>query len=91
MQYSTVQCSTVCEHSQIISVVVLGLGYLRCLGTKYSPLCGITHTEVALAERGLRARDRGRGGREGRVEGEGEGEQEEGEGSACYLRITRVE
>ena len=27
--------------------------YLRCLGTKYSPLCGITHTDVALAESGL--------------------------------------
>jgi hypothetical protein len=41
--------------------------YLRCLGTKYSPLCGITHTEVALAERGLR----GRGNERERVVGRG--------------------
>ena len=26
---------------------------LRCSGTKYSPLWGITHTDVALAESGL--------------------------------------
>ena len=77
---SAVQYSTVCEHSQIISVVVLGLGYLRCLGTKYSPLCGITHTEVALAERGLRETETG-GGEGGRNRGEGKGRGKEREGS----------
>ena len=28
--------------------------YLRCFGTKYSPLNGITQTEVALADKGLK-------------------------------------
>ena len=27
--------------------------YLRCFGTKYSPLKGMTQTEVALADKGL--------------------------------------